>query len=100
MLGRPRFAGPRVWSLDVQGLSLLLWVLSPQTASMAQIDGPLVASESPHYFKDANGSALILTGSQTWNSFQDWGTDGSPQGLDFNAFVKFLSAHGHNFTLL
>lgn len=100
MLGRPRFAGPRVWSFDVQGLSLLLWVLSPQTASMAQIDGPLVASDNPHYFKDANGSALILTGSQTWNAFQDWGTDGSPQALDFNAFVKFLSAHGHTFTLL
>lgn len=44
--------------------------------------------------------ALILNGSQSWNTFQDWGTDGSPQVLDFDAFVKFLSRHGHNFTLL
>ncbi len=96
MLGRPRFAHPRVWGF----VSLLLWVLSPQIASMAQIDGPLVASDNPHYFKDANGAALILTGSQTWNALQDWGTDGSAQALDFDTFVRFLSAHGHNFTLL
>lgn len=64
------------------------------------ITGPLTVSSNPHYFKDASGRALILSGSQTWNTFQDWGTEGSPQPLDFDAFVKFLSAHGHNFTLL
>jgi Family of unknown function (DUF6298)/Putative collagen-binding domain of a collagenase len=60
----------------------------------------LTASGNPHYFKDASGNALILTGPQTWNTLQDWGIDGSPQVLDFNAFVKFLTAHGANFTLL
>ncbi len=64
------------------------------------ITGGLTASSNPHYFKDANGKALILTGSQTWNTFQDWGTDGSPQRLNFHAFVRFLTAHGDNFTLL
>ncbi len=64
------------------------------------ITGELTPSGNPHYFKDAGGNALILTGSQTWNTLQDWGTDGSPQALDFNAFVKFLTAHGDNFTLL
>ena len=100
MLCQRRSAGPRGRGFDIKGLSLLLWVLFPQIASPAKIDGPLVASDNPHYFKDANGVALILTGSQTWNTLQDWGTDGSPQALDFDAFVKFLSAHGHNFTLL
>src|SRR3984885_15433988 len=65
-----------------------------------KIAGPLAASTNPHYFKDANGKALILAGSQTWNTLQDWGSDGSPQALDFPAFVKFLTAHGQNFTLL
>jgi Family of unknown function (DUF6298)/Putative collagen-binding domain of a collagenase len=64
------------------------------------ITGELTPSGNPHYFRDASGNALILTGSQTWNTLQDWGTDGSPQVLDFNAFVKFLTAHGDNFTLL
>src|SRR5215471_17769789 len=100
MLNRPRFAGVRSGGLKIWRLSLLLWVSFPPIASAAKIDGPLVVSDNPHYFKDANGAALILTGSQTWNTLQDWGTEGSPQALDFDAFVKFLSAHGHNFTLL
>lgn len=66
----------------------------------ARITGPLAASDNPNYFKDASGSVLILNGSQTWNTLQDWGTNGSPQALDFDAFVKFLTTHGHNFTLL
>jgi Family of unknown function (DUF6298)/Putative collagen-binding domain of a collagenase len=66
----------------------------------ARIAGPLVVSSNPHYFKDAHGTALILAGSQTWNTLQDWGSGGSAQALDFPAFVKFLTAHGQNFTLL
>jgi len=62
--------------------------------------GPLTASGNPNYFKDASGTPLILNGSQTWNSLQDWGSNGSLQPLDFTAFVNFLTAHGHNFTLL
>jgi hypothetical protein len=64
------------------------------------IVGPLTVSGNPHYFKDANGTTLILSGSQTWNTLQDWGTGGAVQPLDFAAFVRFLSQHGHNFTLL
>ncbi len=66
----------------------------------AQITAPLVASSNPNYFQDASGAAIILNGSQTWNSFQDWGSVGAPQPLDFEAYVQFLTAHGHNFTLL
>jgi Putative collagen-binding domain of a collagenase len=66
----------------------------------ARISGPLKVSANPDYFKDASGAPLILNGSQTWNTVQDWGSDGSLQKLDFDAFVKFLTAHGHNFTLL
>jgi hypothetical protein len=73
---------------------------SASESSHSPITGELTVSSNPHYFKDASGSALILNGSQTWNTFQDWGIDGSPQVLDFDTFVKFLSRHGHNFTLL
>jgi len=65
-----------------------------------RIAGPLVVSANPNYFKDASGSLLILNGSQTWNTFQDFGSSGSVQTIDFDDFVKFLLAHGHNFTLL
>ncbi|HXI39643.1 MAG TPA: putative collagen-binding domain-containing protein [Bryobacteraceae bacterium] len=78
-------------------MSILLWA---RLASAAPIAGPLVASGNPNYFKDANGGVLILNGSQTWNTLQDWGSNGSLQALDFSAFIKFLGRHGHNFTLL
>jgi len=64
------------------------------------ITGELKVSSNPHYFQDTHGAAIILNGSQTWNTFQDWGAERSVQALDFDAFVKFLAAHGHNFTLL
>jgi uncharacterized repeat protein (TIGR01451 family) len=73
---------------------------------IAQVDagsagaGPLSASANPNYFKDASGTPLILNGSHAWNNLQDWGSNGSLQTLDFNAYVSFLVAHGHNFTLL
>jgi hypothetical protein len=85
-------------------LLLLLLARFPRPQSMPQtthqIDGPLVASRNPNYFRDAKGNVLILSGSQTWNTLQDWGGNGSPQVLDFNAFIRFLAGHGHNFTLL
>jgi hypothetical protein len=79
---------------------LLLVAQCAQPQTMPQIGGPLVASRNPDYFKDPKGNVLILNGSQTWNTLQDWGSGGSPEVLDFPAFVHFLAAHGHNFTLL
>ena len=65
------------------------------------VSGPLVASPTnPRYFLDASGRAVALNGSHTWNDLQDWGTNGTPQTLDFTAYVNFLVSHGHNFTLL
>jgi hypothetical protein len=68
--------------------------------SQTPITGPLRHSRNPNYFEDASGTPIVLCGSHSWNTLQDWGTDGSVQPLDFDAFVGFLKAHGHNFTLL
>ena len=57
------------------------------------INGPLRASKNPNYFQDANGKTLILCGSHSWNTLQDWGSNGSIQKLDFDAFVRFLKKH-------
>ena len=64
------------------------------------ITAPLSISANDHYFQDGSGKATLLSGSQTWNTLQDWGTNGTPQPLDFAGFVNFLASHGHNFTLL
>src|SRR5262249_46848385 len=77
-------------------------VSTPATGNSTQppISGPLAASRNPNYFQDANGTPLILCGSHSWNTLQDWGTGGSVRPLDFDAFVHFLRNHEHNFTLL
>jgi hypothetical protein len=72
----------------------------PKVGAAAPISAPLRASKNPNYFQDASGTPLILCGSHTWNTVQDWGTNGTVQPVDFDAFVRFLKEHGHNFTLL
>jgi hypothetical protein len=77
----------------------------PLLAACATAAGPITAPlrplpANPNYFTDGSGRAVYLTGSHTWNDFQDWGTGGSPVPLDFAAYVSMLVAHNHNFTLL
>src|SRR5262245_9844087 len=90
---------PQVFALWITA-ALVLSLGQPGEPAPVSIRGPLKPSPNPNYFQDATGSPLILCGSQTWNTLQDWGTDGTVRPLDFDAFVMFLKAHGHNFTLL
>ena len=63
--------------------------------------GPLrQSSVNPRYFVDPSGKAVLLTGSHTWNTLQDWGTGGAVNPIDFDAFVAMLVANKHNFTFL
>jgi hypothetical protein len=86
--------------VHIRSLALFLLLSRTWVGAYAQISGPLTVSNNPHYFKDANGAVLILNGSHTWNTFQDWGTNRSVVDVDFKAFAAFLTGHGHNFTLL
>jgi hypothetical protein len=92
-----------MYNIQLNIVASILFVMALPAAAQplpAKITRPLVASDNPNYFKDPNGFPLILSGSQTWNTFQDWGANGSVRTLDFKGFIKFLVAHGHNFTLL
>jgi len=63
--------------------------------------GPLKQSTvNPHYFVTPSGKAVLLSGSQTWNDFQDTSTSSPPAAVDFTAYVNFLKSHGHNVTIL
>ncbi len=63
--------------------------------------GPLRAlASNPRYFTDGSGKAILLTGSQTWDTFQDTDQSSSPAPFDFTAYVNFLKSHGHNVTIL
>jgi len=43
---------------------------------------------------------VLLSGSQTWTSFQDLSLNATPGPIDFNAYVAFLQQHGHSATIL
>lgn len=74
------------------------------TVNPAQgISVPLVQSVTNPLFFVSQGTtspAIYLGGSQTWNSFQDLGNNGGNTALNFTNFVSFLTAHGHNATIL
>jgi hypothetical protein len=66
--------------------------------------GPLVVSEAnPRYFSVGHGGKVVyLTGSHINNNFHDgmgFGADcpDQPEQFDYNAYLDFLGAHGHNF---
>ena len=66
-------------------------------------EGIYVPAEAPagvYYFVDGNGKAVILTGSHTWNDFQDWSANGTTHPFDFSGYVSMLSSTHQNFTLL
>src|SRR4030095_10667373 len=81
------------------------------TSSVTTTAGPLIISEAnPRYFTIASDSAteeqaVYLTGSHIWHNFHDGMGPGSDcdettENLDFDAYLKFLKEHGHNFIRL
>ena len=68
---------------------------------MTPIQGPLrVSPENPRYFADRDGKIVYLVGSHTWANFKDMGGTDPPPRFDFNAYLDFMEAHGHNFIRL
>ncbi len=81
------------------GTSATVTITVSNTTNTAM--GPLKQSAvNPRYFVTPSGKAVLLSGSQTWNTFQDTDQSISPAAFDFTAYVNFLKAHGHNTTIL
>jgi hypothetical protein len=79
------------------------------TVVSVRADGPLVVSAlNPRYFAIATDSGervVYLTGSHVNNNFHDglgFGPECAPEPerFDFDAYLAFLDAHGHNFIRL
>src|SRR5437879_2742854 len=95
-----RLATTRLCCLVIlfSGVADLIWgaplPIAAPTPTSSPISVPLRAlSTNPRYFTGDSGKAIYLTGSHTWNDFQDWGTSGSIRPLDFTVYVKMLVAH-------
>jgi hypothetical protein len=81
----------------------------PVQSRSAAVVGPLTVSRSnPRYFAvndDGDERLVYLTGSHVWNNLQDGVGPGAqcaetPEVNDFDAYLKFLRNHGHNFIRL
>lgn len=60
--------------------------------------GPLKVSEiNPRYFTDNSGKAVYLTGSHTWDNLVDMTVDDESPVFNYDEYIKFLTAHHHNF---
>lgn len=71
------------------------------TTARSPASGPLrVHPKNPRYFTDGSGKAIYLTGSHIWNNLTDMGSTSPPSPFDFQAYLDFLEANGHNFIRL
>ena len=86
--------------LSAPGLSAQITPSHDATCGVAGSMGPLTVRPNLRYFMAGKQTAVFLAGSHTWNAFQDMGTSTSPAAFDFDSYVQFLKAHGHNATIL
>ena len=74
---------------------LALFMACKVSGSEVRATGPLrVCPANPRYFTDNSGNAVYLTGSHTWNNFQD---SEHVRRFDYRAYLTFLFSHHHNF---
>jgi len=80
-------------------IAALLFCSSIQTQAQT-FDGPLrVHPLNGRYFTDNTGKAIFLTGSHTWENFQEIELPGDPP-FDWNGYLDMLQGHHHNFIRL
>jgi hypothetical protein len=72
--------------------------IASQRKPLAPVTGPLrVLSSNSRYFTDGSRKAIYLTGSHVWQNLIDIGPTDPPPVFDYNAYLNFLQARGHNF---
>ncbi len=88
------FAGAALLALAAAGCNHGTPLGAPARAPAA---GPLrVDTANPRYFTAGHG-AVLLAGAHTWTSLQDAGNTDPPPPFDYDAYLRFLVANGHNF---
>jgi hypothetical protein len=85
--------------LGLPGLLSIFFILIGSTACASM--GPLIKKSGQHYFiNSSNNEVVYLTGSHTWNNFQDYGKSDPPPVFDFDGHLNWLEKLGHNFIRL
>ena len=82
-------------------IAVVLSSLASQLLLAAPIAKPLrIHPTNPRYFTVDGVHAILLTGSHTWNNLVDMGPSDPPPRFDYEAYLKWLTAHSHNFIRL
>ena len=78
---------------------LMMISIWPVPIAIPAADPLRISTLNPRYFTDSSGRGILLTGSHTWGSLQDYtyATQHSPPSTDFSAYLQFLRQHNHNF---
>ena len=64
-------------------------------------DGPLsVHPENGRYFTDNSGKAIYLTGSHTWETFQEINVPDDTSAFDWKGYLEMMTENHHNFSRL
>lgn len=64
----------------------------------AVINGPLRRlAANPNYFTDNTGNAIFLTGSHTWENFQDIYSEENLPKFDWPEYLTMMEIRHHNF---
>ena len=76
-------------------------LLMSNLAATTLAAGPLtVDPDNPRYFTDGSGKAIYLTGSHVWANLPDISQSNPPAPFQYQAYLDFLEARGHNFVRL
>jgi hypothetical protein len=71
-----------------------------ETVRSNKATGPLLRNSSnPRYFTDGSGKAVYLTGSHTWNNFQEK-SDAPVSEFDYAGYLRLFQKEKHNFVRL
>jgi hypothetical protein len=87
----------QLWLLGL----VVLGISCGESAGAGFRRGPLrVHKKNPRYFSHESGKAIVLSGSHTWANLQERGVEGQTPDFDYEAYLDFMEAHGHNFMRL
>ena len=88
------------WHNDPMDAARLAAAPYTEPVRSGKATGPLRRHASnPRYFTDGSGNAIYLTGSHTWNNFQEK-SDASVPEFDYAGYLHRLQEDNHNFIRL
>jgi hypothetical protein len=88
------------WHNDPMDAARLAAAPYTEPVRSGKTTGPLRRHPSnSRYFTDGSGKAVYLTGSHTWNNFQEKSDAPSPN-LDYAGYLRLLQEKNHNFMRL